>query len=110
MIGSQPPLGVDFLWRVLTEVSDEEISRAVIDELLSIYYLNLEPKLKRDPASLHNKFYNECYQRLEVRLRAVHDRRSLHWWGLCIIEVYFWKWIVAYRLPCIIGITVDFQA
>ncbi|XP_037071034.1 ubiquitin carboxyl-terminal hydrolase 24-like [Pollicipes pollicipes] len=66
VFGSQAAVGVDYLWRILTEVADEGIARAAIDQLLAIYYLNLEPRLKRDPASLHNKFYNECYSRLEA--------------------------------------------
>ncbi|XP_015922706.1 ubiquitin carboxyl-terminal hydrolase 24 [Parasteatoda tepidariorum] len=56
--------GIDFLWQVALS-SDEVIANVAIDYLLEISYHALVPRLKKDVLSLHNRFINECYKKLE---------------------------------------------
>ncbi|CAM1321691.1 USP24 (predicted) [Pycnogonum litorale] len=56
---------IDFLWRVSLEAQDEEIAEKAIRNILEVSYINLAPRLRKDPVGLHNKFINDCYKKLE---------------------------------------------
>ena len=47
------------------ETPREEIANLAIDLVLNMSYLNVTPRLKKDPASLHDKFIKNFYSRLE---------------------------------------------
>ena len=58
-------LGMSYFWDVLMETPREEIANLAIDLVLHMSYLNVTPRLKKDPASLHDKFIKNFYSRLE---------------------------------------------
>ena len=58
-------LGMSYFWDVLMETPREEIANLAIDLVLNMSYLNVTPRLKKDPASLHDKFIKNFYSRLE---------------------------------------------
>ena len=58
-------LGMSYFWDVLMETPREEIADLAIDLVLNMSYLNVTPRLKKDPASLHDKFIKNFYSRLE---------------------------------------------
>ncbi|KFM65449.1 Ubiquitin carboxyl-terminal hydrolase 24, partial [Stegodyphus mimosarum] len=63
--------GVEFLWQVAL-ASEDQIANVAIDYLLEISYHTLSPKLKKDVLSLHNRFINECYKKLESVSSAIN--------------------------------------
>ncbi|XP_063403289.1 ubiquitin carboxyl-terminal hydrolase 24-like [Mytilus trossulus] len=58
-------LGLDYLWDICLNTSDENIANISIQLLMTVSYTNLAPRLKKDAVSLHKKFITECYNRLE---------------------------------------------
>ncbi|KAF8763443.1 Ubiquitin carboxyl-terminal hydrolase 24 like protein [Argiope bruennichi] len=62
--------GIDFLWQTALS-SEEHIANVAIEYLLEISYHALVPRLKKDVLSLHNRFINECYKRLESQSVAL---------------------------------------
>jgi len=62
------PIGTDFFWQVALESPNEELAREAMDHILNISYVLLAPRMKKDPASLHKKFINDCYKRLEAQV------------------------------------------
>ncbi|CAL1268833.1 unnamed protein product [Larinioides sclopetarius] len=62
--------GSDFLWQIALS-SEEHIANVAIEYLLEISYHALVPRLKKDVLSLHNRFINECYKRLESQSVAL---------------------------------------
>ncbi|XP_064607447.1 ubiquitin carboxyl-terminal hydrolase 24-like isoform X2 [Liolophura sinensis] len=60
--------GLEYLWEVCLNTSDETIAELAITLLLNMSYSGLAPRLKKDPPVLHKKFINECYNRLESAL------------------------------------------
>ena len=59
------PTGTDFFWQLALESPSEELAAEAMEHILNISYLLLAPRLKKDPTSLHKKFINDCYKRLE---------------------------------------------
>ncbi|KAG1652915.1 Ubiquitin carboxyl-terminal hydrolase 24 [Nymphon striatum] len=55
----------DFLWRVALEAQNDEIADLAMRKILEISFINLSPRLKKDPENLHSKFISECYKKLE---------------------------------------------
>ncbi|XP_035828590.1 LOW QUALITY PROTEIN: ubiquitin carboxyl-terminal hydrolase 24 [Aplysia californica] len=69
MVVEKPDLvGLDYLWEICLHVPDEGIADQAIQMLLALSYTNLNSRLKREPVSLHKKFINECYTRLETAM------------------------------------------
>ncbi|XP_070196439.1 ubiquitin carboxyl-terminal hydrolase 24-like isoform X2 [Littorina saxatilis] len=64
-------LGLDYLWEVCLHIPDEAIADSAIQLLLNMSYNNLNPRLKKDPLTLHKKFISECYTRLEMAMIGV---------------------------------------
>ena len=62
------PTGTDFFWQVALESPSEELAAEAMEHILNISYLLLAPRLKKDPTSLHKKFINDCYKRLEAQV------------------------------------------
>ncbi|XP_014661859.1 PREDICTED: ubiquitin carboxyl-terminal hydrolase 24-like [Priapulus caudatus] len=58
--------GMDYLWSVALESSDEPLADAAVSYLIELLYLNLAPRLKKDAQALHRRFINDCYKRLEA--------------------------------------------
>ena len=58
-------VGLDYLWRVITDCGTEEIADEAIEYFLNMSYNFVSPRLKKDAAKLHKKFINNCYTRLE---------------------------------------------
>ncbi|XP_022244007.1 ubiquitin carboxyl-terminal hydrolase 24-like [Limulus polyphemus] len=63
--------GVDFLWQIALASPWEDIAEMAIDNLMKTSYHSVSAKLKKDPESLHLKFINDCYGRLESEVSAV---------------------------------------
>ncbi|GFQ83735.1 ubiquitin carboxyl-terminal hydrolase 24 [Trichonephila clavata] len=57
--------GIDFLWQIALSC-EEHLANVAIEYLLEISYHALVPRLKKDVLSLHNRFINECYKKLET--------------------------------------------
>ncbi|GFO40770.1 ubiquitin carboxyl-terminal hydrolase 24 [Plakobranchus ocellatus] len=64
-------VGLDYLWEICLHVPDEGIADQAIQMLLTLSYTNLSPRLKKEPVSLHKKFINECYTRLETAMMGL---------------------------------------
>ena len=58
-------LGMSYFWDVLMETPRDEIAELAVDLVLNMSYLNVTPRLKKEPASLHEKFIKNFYARLE---------------------------------------------
>ena len=58
-------IGIDHIWSLVTESSDEGIASEAIDYLLKLSFLSVSSKLKKDAAHLHRRFINKCYEKLE---------------------------------------------
>ena len=58
-------LGMSYFWDVLMESPKDEIADLAVDLVLNMSYLNVTPRLKKEPASLHEKFIKNFYARLE---------------------------------------------
>ncbi|KAH9492249.1 Ubiquitin carboxyl-terminal hydrolase 24 [Bulinus truncatus] len=59
-------IGLDYLWEICLHVPSEAIAEQAIQLLLSLSYIHLNSKFKKEPLALHKKFINECYTRLET--------------------------------------------
>ncbi|CAI8010592.1 Ubiquitin carboxyl-terminal hydrolase 24, partial [Geodia barretti] len=57
--------GIDYLWMAALEVRDIKIADELIGNILQISYQGLSPKLKKDVGSLHQRFFDECFKRLD---------------------------------------------
>ena len=57
--------GISYFWDVLMESPREEIANLAIDLVLNMSYLNVTQRLKKEPATLHDKFIKNFYSRLE---------------------------------------------
>lgn len=66
-------VGLDYLWRLVSESPSEPISDLAIDYLLSVSFTNVSPKLKADAARLHREFFSKCYARLDHILKSNGD-------------------------------------
>ena len=73
LVESLDLVGVDYFWAVITNCPKEVIANQAIDYLLDLSFLKVSPKLKKDAASLHTKFINSCYSRLEAALAVDVD-------------------------------------
>ena len=58
-------IGIDHVWSLVTESSNEGIASEAIDYLLKLSFLSVSSKLKKDAAHLHRRFINKCYEKLE---------------------------------------------
>lgn len=68
MVEKLDPIGTDFFWQVALESPNEDLAKESMSHILDISYLHLAPRLKKDPATLHKKFINDCYKRLEMQI------------------------------------------
>uniref|UniRef100_A0A4W5PNF5 ubiquitinyl hydrolase 1 n=1 Tax=Hucho hucho TaxID=62062 RepID=A0A4W5PNF5_9TELE len=66
-------IGLDYLWRVVIQGSDDIASRAI--DLLKEIYTNLGPKLQVNQVEIHKDFIQSCFD----RLKASYDT-------LCVLE------------------------
>ncbi|CDQ82513.1 unnamed protein product [Oncorhynchus mykiss] len=66
-------IGLDYLWRVVIQGSDDIASRAI--DLLKEIYTNLGPKLQVNQVEIHEDFIQSCFD----RLKASYDT-------LCVLE------------------------
>ncbi|XP_050400806.1 ubiquitin carboxyl-terminal hydrolase 24 isoform X1 [Patella vulgata] len=64
-------LGIEYLWEICLNVPDETIASNSIQLLLNMSYTSLNPRLKKDPVSLHKKFISECYNRLGAAMIGI---------------------------------------
>ena len=72
-------LGMSYFWDVLMETPREEIANLAIDLVLNMSYLNVTPRLKKDPASLHDKFIKNFYSRLEDNCqKSVNNQEAIN--------------------------------
>lgn len=69
-------VGIEELWTLCLSVLDENIAQDAISLMLKYIYVDLSPKLKRDAASLHRRFIEECHGRLEALLVALRGGGS----------------------------------
>lgn len=68
MVEKLDPIGTDFFWQVALESPNEDLAKEAMNHILDISYLHLAPRMKKDPATLHKKFINDCYKRLETQV------------------------------------------
>ncbi|XP_063559478.1 ubiquitin carboxyl-terminal hydrolase 9Y isoform X4 [Gorilla gorilla gorilla] len=57
-------IGLDYLWRVVIQSSDEIANRAI--DLLKEIYTNLGPRLKANQVVIHEDFIQSCFDRLKA--------------------------------------------
>ncbi|CAH1242989.1 USP24 [Branchiostoma lanceolatum] len=57
-------LGLDYVWRVALESVQDEVADLAISMLIRYSYTNLAPKLKKEPLTVHKKYFEECQKRL----------------------------------------------
>lgn len=57
-------IGLDYLWRVVMQGSDDIASRAI--DLLKEIYTNLGPKLQVNQVEIHEDFIQSCFERLKA--------------------------------------------
>ena len=69
-------LGMSYFWDVLMESPRDEIADLAVDVVLSMSYLNVTPRLKKEPASLHDKFIKNFYARLEDTCQNSDDNQE----------------------------------
>ena len=70
------PTGADFFWLVALDTPNEGLAQEAMNLILNISYLHLAPRLKKDPSTLHKKFINECYKRLETQVPCLKTNSS----------------------------------
>ena len=58
-------IGFDYLWNLITECPKENIADEAIEYLLNMSFLHVSPKQKKDAETLHKKFINNCFTRLQ---------------------------------------------
>ncbi|XP_041474973.1 ubiquitin carboxyl-terminal hydrolase 24-like isoform X2 [Lytechinus variegatus] len=63
--------GLDFMWKMVLESTNESIAEMAIRQIMSMSYTNLSQRLKKDVLDLHKHFISECYKRLELAYMAV---------------------------------------
>eukprot|EP00057_Strongylocentrotus_purpuratus_P016370 XP_011670844.1 PREDICTED: ubiquitin carboxyl-terminal hydrolase 24-like [Strongylocentrotus purpuratus] len=63
--------GLDFMWKMVLESTNESIAEMAIRQIMSMSYTNLAQRLKKDVLDLHKHFISECYKRLELAYMAV---------------------------------------
>ncbi|CAK8688756.1 unnamed protein product [Clavelina lepadiformis] len=57
-------VGIDVLWRICLECRCLDVANKAISSLVRYAYTDVSYKLKKDVVTLHSKFLNECYKRL----------------------------------------------
>ncbi|XP_060785793.1 probable ubiquitin carboxyl-terminal hydrolase FAF-X isoform X5 [Neoarius graeffei] len=57
-------IGLDYLWRVVIQGSDDIANRAI--DLLKEIYTNLGPKLQANQVEIHEDFIQSCFDRLKA--------------------------------------------
>ncbi|XP_057193293.1 probable ubiquitin carboxyl-terminal hydrolase FAF-X isoform X1 [Triplophysa rosa] len=57
-------IGLDYLWRVVIQGSDDIATRAI--DLLKEIYTNLGPKLQANQVEIHEDFIQSCFDRLKA--------------------------------------------
>ncbi|XP_050542237.1 probable ubiquitin carboxyl-terminal hydrolase FAF-X isoform X2 [Daktulosphaira vitifoliae] len=62
-------IGVDYLWKVVTNCNEEIASHAI--DLLKEVNTNLAPKLQANPLEFHQTFVAECLERLRAHFDTV---------------------------------------
>ena len=78
-------VGMSFFWDILTDSPREDIASMAIEIVLSMSYLNVIPRLKKEPAQLHKKFIQNCYTRLDQVIIMIFHARLF--------------WPILYNLP-----------
>jgi ubiquitin carboxyl-terminal hydrolase 9/24 len=68
MVEKLDPIGTDYFWQVALESPNEDLAKEAMGHILNISYLHLAPRMKKDPTTLHKKFINDCYKRLETQV------------------------------------------
>ncbi|XP_071490931.1 ubiquitin carboxyl-terminal hydrolase 24-like [Diadema antillarum] len=63
--------GLDYMWRIVLESSNESIAELAIRQIMCMSYTNLSQRLKKDVLDLHKHFISECYKRLGLAYMAV---------------------------------------
>ncbi len=63
-------VGINYIWRLISESQCDEITNLAIEYLLNISFANVSPRLKAEPVKLHQSFFNKCYTSLASILRA----------------------------------------
>ena len=79
--------GLNFLWKLITDCSEETISNLSIDYLLNMSYLCVSPKFKEDGVKLHRDFIGKCFNRLEKILTHSEDAKKAVLEEGCELEV-----------------------
>ncbi|XP_063491520.1 ubiquitin carboxyl-terminal hydrolase 9Y isoform X5 [Symphalangus syndactylus] len=73
-------IGLDYLWRVVIQSSDEIANRAI--DLLKEIYTNLGPRLKVNQVVIHEDFIQSCFDRLKASYDTLcvldGDRNSIN--------------------------------
>ncbi|CAB1346501.1 unnamed protein product, partial [Coregonus sp. 'balchen'] len=74
-------IGLDYLWRVVIQGSDDIASRAI--DLLKEIYTNLGPKLQVNQVEIHEDFIQSCFDRLKASYDTLcvldGDKDSINW-------------------------------
>eukprot|EP00095_Tigriopus_kingsejongensis_P003305 maker-scaffold355_size198070-snap-gene-0.39 protein:Tk03305 transcript:maker-scaffold355_size198070-snap-gene-0.39-mRNA-1 annotation:"ubiquitin carboxyl-terminal hydrolase 24 isoform x8" len=66
-------IGMNYIWRIVSECQSNEIADKAIDYLLKLSYFNVNPNLKNDAVQLHEDFFSTCYRHLDEALKASTD-------------------------------------
>lgn len=69
MVDNLELIGLEYLWRVLMNGTDEIAGKAI--ELLQETYTNLGPQLKANQAEIHEDFIQSCMDRLKASLDTI---------------------------------------
>ena len=72
MINDQNLIGIDYLWKLILNGSNEIADRGT--QLIKEIYTNISSQLKHDTKRIHQTFINECFK----RLRTVYDNIKLN--------------------------------
>ncbi|CAL4091223.1 unnamed protein product, partial [Meganyctiphanes norvegica] len=65
--------GLEFIWQLVLECSDEKLSDSATQLLLDLAVHSLSPRLRREHKYLHSKFIAECYKKLQKSMMRVND-------------------------------------
>uniref|UniRef100_UPI00358FF293 ubiquitin carboxyl-terminal hydrolase 9X-like n=1 Tax=Myxine glutinosa TaxID=7769 RepID=UPI00358FF293 len=63
-------IGIDYLWRLVIQGSDDIANRAI--DLLKEIYTNLGPRLQTSQVEIHEGFVRSCVERLTASRDALH--------------------------------------
>jgi len=58
-------IGMTSFWDIVTDTPNEDIAKMGIEIILNMSYLHVSSRLKKEPTTLHDKFIQNCYKRLE---------------------------------------------